>query len=190
MPRTLPLAGCLATLLSMLATAHAQEAATAASSEVLLRPTTADYVQGYEATQPGSGNRILEFVPKGQDVQHWTELLTVQQFRDSAHVPPREFLDIIGKGWMQACPEASVTLILEDVENGYPIAVAQMICPNNAQTGKPEYTWLKGIQGQASLYVVQKAFRFVPDREQMTTWVRYLGQVKVCNEKDAQHPCP
>ncbi|HCV96366.1 hypothetical protein D3C87_304990 [compost metagenome] len=181
---------CLAILVSTLAPAHAQPAADVAATEVLLRPTAADYVQGYEATQPDSGNRILEFVPNGQDVRSWTELLTVQQFRDSAHVPPREFLDIMGKGWMQACPDAHVTLIHEDVENGYPIAVAQMICPRNPQTGKPEYTWVKGIQGQGSLYVVQKAFRFVPEREQVTTWVRYLGQVKACNEKGDQHPCP
>ena len=190
MHRHLLPATCLATLLTALAPlqAHAQSSPQP-GTEQLLRPQTKAYVLGHQARQPSTGS-IEEYVPKGQSVQDWTEMLTVQDMPGSAHVAPRTFLDVMAQGWMGACPDGSVTLLREAVENGYPVAVMQMTCPNNPGTGKPEYTWMKGIQGGQRFHLVQKAFRFTPEREQLIPWVKYLSAVVVCDPKDSAHACP
>ncbi|MEG2804999.1 hypothetical protein [Stenotrophomonas sp.] len=188
MTRRFILATALAVMVSPLASA--QPAAPASGSELLLRPNVEGYVQGYQATDPNNGNRIFEYVLEGQTVQDWTEMLTLQDFPASANVAPRAYFGTLGDFWLKSCPAGDVTVIHEAEENGYPVAVVQMICPNNPGTGKPEYAWMKGIQSGKSMYVVQKAFRFVPDREQITTWVRYLQKVTLCDEVGSKHPCP
>lgn len=164
--------------------AHAQSGA-----EQLLRPQAKGYVQGFEHTQP-NGGRMWEYVPAGQTVQNWTEMLTVNASPPTPQMTPRQYLAFIEQGWMNACPGASNHWIIEGEENGYPFAVLQLTCPNNPQSGKPEYTWFKGIKGQEHFYVVQKAFRFEPAAAQVVQWVQYLHEVRVCNERDARHPCP
>jgi hypothetical protein len=36
--------------------------------------------------------------------------------------------------------------------------------PKNRESGKPEITWFKAVQGNNSFYLVQKAFRFEPSK--------------------------
>ena len=63
-----------------------------------------------------------------------------------------------------------------------------LTCPTNKQTGKPEWTWFKAIQGNDSFYVVQKAFRFEPSQEQVVEWTKYLRRVSVCDSR--RNSCP
>ena len=37
------------------------------------------------------------------------------------------------------------------------------------------------MQGNDSFYVVQKAFKFTPNKEQIVRWVEYLKAVRVCD---------
>jgi hypothetical protein len=65
-----------------------------------------------------------------------------------------------------------------------------LACPRNAETGKPEWTWFKAIQGNDSFYVVQKAFKFEPARLQIVEWTRYLKGVSVCDTRLKERRCP
>jgi hypothetical protein len=38
--------------------------------------------------------------------------------------------------------------------------------------------------------MVQKAFRFEPSKEQITTWIRYLKSVAVCDSRLPAQACP
>ena len=44
-------------------------------------------------------------------------------------------------------------------------------CKRNPATGKPEMTWFKALAGIDSFYVVQKAFKFVPSKDQVAKWM-------------------
>jgi hypothetical protein len=60
----------------------------------------------------------------------------------------------------------------------------------NQATGKPEKTWFKAIKGNDSFYVVQKAFKFDPSKEQIAQWMQYFRSVAVCDTRLADRPCP
>jgi hypothetical protein len=51
-------------------------------------------------------------------------------------------------------------------------------------------TWFKAVQGNDSFYVVQKAFKFEPSKEQITRWMDYLRKVSVCDSRIADRACP
>jgi len=178
----------IASLLASLLVAPAAFAQSA-GSEQLLRPQVPGYVKAFENTE-ADGARLWEYVPNGENVQQWTEMLTVTASRPGVQATPRQFLGFIERGWKGACPGGESSWIREGEENGYPFALLMLTCPNNPASGKPEYTWFKGIQGANHFYVVQKAYRFAPEREQVVSWVQYLSKVQLCDAQGSAHPCP
>ena len=146
--------------------------------------------EGYKIDHQAKQNNmaISEMVPKAESVKNWTEMVTVQIFFGMKGVTPQEFKARIASGWLKACAEGSVQQVSEARENGYPALVWMLTCPTNKQTGKPEWTWFKAIQGNDSFYVVQKAFRFEPSQEQVVEWTKYLRRVSVCDSR--RNSCP
>jgi len=132
---------------------------------------------------------ITEMVPKAETVKNWTEMLTVQVFYGLKSTP-EQFRDRVNAMWRQSCPDAETAPIRSAVENGYPVTMWLASCPLNKETGKPELTFMKAIQGKDSFYVVQKAFKFAPSKEQTTTWTQYLGKVAVCDTRLPDRACP
>jgi hypothetical protein len=132
---------------------------------------------------------INEMVPVGETVNDWTEMVTVQIFYD-LKVTPESFQAQGREFWENSCPGSHYQPIANTVENGYPVLVWLQACPRNKQTGKPEHTWFKAIRGNDSFYVVQKAFKFEPSREQNTQWTQYLRKISVCDSRIAERACP
>jgi len=141
--------------------------------------------------QDKNGQRqMVEWVPDGETVENWTEMVTVQIFYH-VKMAPDAFMQDLAKRWMASCPGSpDAHTIANVVENGYPSLVWLLDCPKNPATGKPEITWFKAVQGNDSFYVVQKAFKFGPSKEQITRWVAYLKSVHVCDSRLADRPCP
>jgi hypothetical protein len=179
--RTIIFAALIATIAAPIA-AYAQLV-----NENLLVRTPDGYKIDYKARN--DKQLINEMVPQGESVKAWTEMVTVQVFfgLDSTL---QQMQERIASGWVAACPHGIHVPIVEATENGYPISLWQLSCPNNAQTGKPEWTWFKALRGRDSLYIVQKAFRFEPSKEQITTWIRYLKRVSVCDSRLPERACP
>lgn len=162
--------------------------AMAASSEQLLMPRFDGYVQAYDAADP-QGNSITEFVPKGQTVEAWTDMITVNIAPNAASIAPRAFLGTLESAWKGACPGAESTWLREGEEAGRPMAVLLLSCPLNPSTGQPETTWVKGIQGQQGFYTVQKAFRTEVKDAEVVTWMKWLSGVALCGN-DNGPACP
>ena len=131
-----------------------------------------------------------EFVPAKETVENWTEMVTVQVFF-GLKATPQQFMDDMVKRWCAACPDAEEAHTVADApENCYPTLVWLLSCPKNPGTGKPETTWFKAVQGNDSFYLVQKAFKFEPSKEQITRWMGYLRNVSVCDSRIADRACP
>jgi hypothetical protein len=147
--------------------------------------------EGYKIDYSAKNDKqiINEMVPQAESVKDWTEMVTVQIFL-GLKGPLKQMQDHIAAGWLKACPKGVHVPIVDTTENGYPISLWQLSCPHNAQTGKPEWTWFKAVRGNDSLYVVQKAFRFEPSKEQITTWIRYLKSIAVCDSRLPDRACP
>jgi len=133
--------------------------------------------------------QITEMVPKAESVKNWTEMLTVQVFYGLKSTPA-QFRDRINDLWRTSCPGAQSAPLASAVENGYPVTMWLAFCPLNKETGKPELTFMKALQGKDSFYVVQKAFKFAPSKEQTATWTQYLRQVSVCDTRLPDRACP
>lgn len=140
--------------------------------------------------QKKQGNaQITEMVPKAESVKGWTEMVTVQVF-NGLKATPEQFRDRITALWSKSCPGAVSAPITSAVENGYPMTMWLSSCPLNTGTGKPEFTFMKAIAGKDSFYVVQKAFKATPSKEQTATWTLYLKKVGVCDTRVAERACP
>ncbi len=177
----------IAISLTLLAALSLAPPSLAFENENLLVAVPKGYKPDYNAKS--ARGIITEMVPQGESVKAWTEMLTVQIFFRSKP-GPEGFRDRIAQGWIKSCTGASAHKLAQGKENGYPLAVFMLACPRNPQTGKPEWTWFKAIQGNDSLYVVQKAFKFEPARLQIVEWMRYLKGVSVCDTRGTEHRCP
>ena len=156
-------------------------------NENLLVGLPAGYKVGHQAK---TGALILtEMVPVAETVQDWSEMLTVQVFLGQTRTP-ESFRNQLAQLWAKSCADSRAAEIWQGAENGYPSAIWLLACPLNKATGKPEITWFKGIQGNDSFYLVQKAYRFMPTPEQNTPWMQYFNQVSVCDSRLADRACP
>jgi hypothetical protein len=161
-------------------------AAFAASAAKVWRMKTCWYKVGFSDKKPNM--LMTEFVPAKETVENWTEMVTVQVFF-GLKATPQQFMDDMAKRWRGACPDAEEAHTVADApENGYPTLVWLLSCPKNPGTGKPEITWFKAVQGNDSFYLVQKAFKFEPSKEQITRWMGYLRKVSVCDSRIAEKP--
>src|SRR4051812_26632756 len=119
--------------------------AQALENENLLVSLPSGYKVGYhKSTIKGV---ISEMVPAAESAENWTEMVTVQIFLNMRDVTPAQYRGRMEKLWAAACPGSKFSKVKETIENGYPTLTWTQKCPNNQQTGKPELTWLKALQG-------------------------------------------
>jgi hypothetical protein len=154
--------------------------------EVLWATAPSGYKIDYHAKNDDIA--ITELVPKKQSVKNWTEMVTIQVFY-GLKSSPEQFMAKIEKLATEACPGASVILIRQGEENGYPFNLFLQDCPLNKATGKPEITWFKTIEGKDSFCVVQFATKLKPTEEKITKWMQYLRSVIVCDTRLPDRPC-
>ena len=116
-------------------------------------------------------------------------MVTVQIFLNLRDVTPAQYRARIEKLWADACAGSEFSNVKDGVENGYATLTWLQKCPRNAQTGKPEMTWMKALQGRDSFYLVQKAYKFEPSAEQRKEWGGFLDSVRVCDTRLPDRPC-
>lgn len=155
-------------------------------NENLLAPLPAGYKIGFQERKDNI--LISEMVPAGETVQNWTEMVTVQIFFNMKRTP-EAFKAILEKNWSGACRDSQSKPIAKAPVQGYPSVTWAMFCPLNLATNKPENTWFKAIRGNDSFYLVQKAFKFTPSKEQEAKWLGYLNEVVVCDTRLPDRPC-
>jgi hypothetical protein len=165
----------------------AAPAAAQISDETLLVAMPQGFIVGSNAAR---NNMLMqEWVPVGQSVENWTEMVTVQVFKGQNFDPGR-FLAGMGQRWLAACPGSKPDVIHSGQANGYPVSMLMLHCALNPQTAKPENTLFRAIKGNDSFYLVQKAFRSNPSDAQVAETAKYLGTVNVCDTRTPEHPCP
>ena len=147
---------------------------------------------GYKVvTQVRKGQiATVEMLPVAEDLDTWTEMLTIQTFFGLKTATPPKFRELMATQWKKACDRSESYKVAEAIERGYPVAVWYLSCDRNTQSGKPELTWFKAVQGNDSFYVVQKAFRFEPTNEQMKPWIEYLRDIRLCDTRLPIQACP
>ena len=142
---------------------------------------------GHSASR--NGMDMQEWVPSNETVENWSEMVTVQVFRDRSDIDPGRYQAEMSKLWARACPGAVVGPVATGFTNGYPSASLLLRCPLLASTGKPEVAAIKAIKGRDSFYVVQRAVRSEPASAKLDQMQQYLDKVSVCDTRLADRPC-
>jgi hypothetical protein len=143
---------------------------------------------GYQAAQ--DDQEIHELIPSGESVEDWSQMVTIQIFRGLSEVPGDLFAANMAGNWEGACEGATVNKLTEGEVNGFPFVMWFFGCPLNAQTGKPETMYFKGISGSDAFYSVQYAFRSAPADELDTIALTYLVGASACDTRRPERPCP
>ena len=131
-----------------------------------------------------------EFVPKGETVNDWSRMVTVQIFHNMGGVAPTKFAETLQALWLAGCAGSASKHIKDTVENGYDATLWAFTCPMNVQTHKPETMFTKITGGADALYSVQYAFRKSLSQEMVTPAMTYLGGIRVCDTRRPDRPCP
>ncbi len=179
-------AAALAAALSMLGT----EAVMAAglTNENLLVPLPNDFQLGDTASH--GPQSLTEYVPKGETVDNWSRMITVQILRNAGNRNGAAFAANLANSWRVSCPGGDGAKAGAGTENGYPFTLWVFECPLNPATKKPETIFLKTIIGQDSLYDVQYAYRQEAAAALVTQETTYLATVKACDTRVAARACP
>lgn len=133
---------------------------------------------------------ISEMVLEGETVNNWTTLITVEIFYGEKNTTPEQYQQTLTERWFGACNDSETYPVADGEENGYKFVLWQLYCPLNQSTQTLEYTFLKAIQGNDSLYLVQVAFKHEPSSDEITQWMNYLQDVQVCDSRIPEQACP
>jgi hypothetical protein len=158
-------------------------------NESLLLAPPSDFRVGYQKTLPREV--MTEWVPDGETVEEWTEMLTVQIYRGATVTAP-DFLRGVADRYINDCRGTDTGKGMHTGQvNGYVVSMLVLMCPNNPRTGKPETTAFRFIKGADALYAVQYAWRKVPSAAEMDAAMHVLAKVTVCDTRaPLEHPCP
>jgi len=142
---------------------------------------------GYQAEQ---GNEtITEMVAENETVEDWTTMVTVLVYLGEKNTTPQHAQETMTNRWFGACENSESYPVADGVENGYNFVLWMLYCPLNPSTQKVEFTYMKAIQGNDSFYLVQVAFRHKPSEDEITQWMNYLRDVKVCDSRIPERAC-
>lgn len=176
----------LAALLAAFETAAS--GAAGLSGENLLVPLPGDFKVGYSASQ--GLQSLAEYVPKGETVDNWSRMITVQILHNAHNQSGDVFAATLAGRWRASCPGGDAAKSAAGAENGYPFSLWVFQCPLNPATRKPETMFLKTVSGQDSFYDVQYAHRQDATATLVGPAMSYLATVKACDRRVEARACP
>ena len=165
-------------MIRAIAAMMAVQAATVVLPERLEAPTPPGFVTGYDAHNTQIA--ITERIPRGETVEQWSRMITVQRFTGIARVGGHGFLDRLANGVKRSCQGASTTPIVDSVADGRAVASMRADCPLNSATGKAEVFFVTVFTGAADIHSVQYAFRSVPTAKDAAVAEAYLDSIALC----------
>lgn len=163
--------------------------------ENLLASLPPDWKLGF--SDRDDGRAIYEYVPEGENVEDWHEMMAVRIFYNLTSVPPTALLSQMRADFETECESAGAETPVERTVNGYPAARQLLLCGQGQQTGMGEVTLVLALAGRDSFYVVQRAWRGEPFKGPAPSaasalvagWTQHLDSISLCDTRDKSKPC-
>ncbi len=133
---------------------------------------------------------MQEFVPAGESVETWSQMLTFRLFRNLQGGDATAFHGQLVQYVLDGCDGAYTHVVAEGEEVGTPFHVILVGCPLSPVTGGEEWFLSKAMAGRDALYLVQGAWRGEATAELVQYWAAFLSRVTVCDTRRADAPCP
>ena len=144
--------------------------ATIAAQEALMFNPPPDWERGN--VEQVKDQLLMEFVKKGEKVDSWTELLTVQQFRRSRGSPsPRQFYDQLKATRQARCPGLSQWQI---VDEGRETVLYEWNTTGVCEGQPAQWELARLIFGRNTGYRVAYTTRAQLTEETRATWTEWL----------------
>ena len=165
----------------------AQRSSVSEPKEMLMGRPNSKFELGYE----NNTDELLmtEFVPVGETVQDWSQMITIQSFIDYRPESLESFATRFTQLVIEECSTSDQEIIWSDVQYGYKFLVLVISCDVNMGTGLPENMLVKAIQGDDALYLVQKAWKYEPTDGELEGWFEELRSFIVCGKNNDFSMC-
>lgn len=127
----------------------------------------------------------------GQTDQSWTDQIVVRTFpHKAAGADLTAAMHAMAKGIASACKgTASAPHLLPGKSNGYSTSTMMIRCTRGPDNGDPETAVFHAIKGTDNMYIVIRSAHYEATTDQIKQWLWYLGSVRVCDDRTADHPC-
>lgn len=155
--------------------------------ELLMGRPNKNFELGYENNTDDL--LMTEFVPVGETVQDWSQMITIQSFIGYRPKTLESFAIRFAQLVIEECSTSDQEIIWSDVQYGYDFLVLAITCQENLNTGLPEWMLVKAIQGDEALYLVQKAWKYDPKDVELEGWFEELGSFIVCGKNNDFSMC-
>lgn len=150
---------------------------------------------------------IIEYVPKGQSINNWTEMITVIGFKGAAKIAkPIDAILSTSNNIKKVCPSnhiySSIGTTKVDGYSGYEAIVGCAEMPNSHRAGiskgQGEIAYYLAIAGDQEIYFIQKAIRseaFLKSRPPLTPenykeFISSIFPISLCKKSGAPYECP
>ena len=139
--------------------------------------------------------RLEEYVPHDQDAEHWHEMISVITIDGLRGFDPAEHVTTMNKRYRLACESFRADKLVETTRFERRSASAAYWCSQYRQQNLGEIKFVRYLEGDGRLYVVEHAWRGSPfdiehpplTADVQRVWRAQLEAVRVCGPKDA---CP
>jgi hypothetical protein len=133
--------------------------------------------------------RTVVLVPRQDSDAEWSERIVLRTLRQQADQTPAAFRATYEKAAAADCPEAQFAEIKHTTENLYPTVMWSERCPKAPANGKPEFRWLKAVQGRENFYLLSRTVRSEPTAKQATAWTKFFDTSRVCDSRVPGQSC-
>lgn len=180
----------LAGLLVLLLLAGAAEA----SEERLFAAPPAGWKQVFQEHK--GSRRVHKFVPPGQGLEAWTEMVSIQVFEDLAGVAAVDFARRMAEEARKGCDRHEGREPDSREVNGYAVSLLLTECRRGAPS-RVEVLMATVIRGREGIYLVQRSWRGdqagggnpLMGREAREDWLAFMGTVELCDLARREAPC-
>lgn len=145
----------------------------------------------------GRGWQAVEFVPKGEELKSWSQLVTVQIYYNQNQLHPLAFSATMSQNFERGCDKVKTETSAAEKQNGYLTAEVVLACTREKKTGKGSLTIIRSFAGRDSFYVVQWATRVNPyplgqkpvGQDVIENWRDFLKSAKLCDTRRDKQRC-
>jgi hypothetical protein len=175
-------------------------------SQKLVFRLPAGWKRAHEAT--GTSNYVLEFLPEGESLDSWKNMISIQGFRDLARKAqgsaPKVFIDGLSARMEKQCGANLVRQSVDDMRiDSYDAHAAIVGCarvdsaPMGLKPGQSEVGYHLVIKGRNDVYVIYRAYRgeaFDKRKPPVTPadgrrFFATLQPIRLCESTESQFEC-
>lgn len=144
-----------------------------------------------------SGLEIREFLPAGQTLEDWRDMITTLTTSGKEGGAPASLMRAIAESARGLCLEVVSSQIEEQLADGYPAATMAQFCLRDAQGRMGDVSLYRVIHGKDALHVLTRTRRgepydgrTIPLREEaLARWRKDLDGFRICRPGAAAIGC-